>query len=183
EALSITTSDLGNFGVGAPLTDTDTVSISVNAVNDAPVNTVPGAQATNEDASLVFSAANGNLISVSDVDDADNGIMGDEVVQVTLAVGHGVLSLGSLAGLGFTSGDGSGDAAMTFSGTIANINAALNGVAYAPDLNFNGPEALSITTSDLGNFGVGAPLTDTDTVSISVNAVNDAPVANPDTFS
>ena len=31
--------------VGA-LSDTDTVAITVNAVNDAPVNTVPGAQTT-----------------------------------------------------------------------------------------------------------------------------------------
>ena len=27
---------------GTPLTDTDTVAITVTAVNDAPVNTVPG---------------------------------------------------------------------------------------------------------------------------------------------
>src|SRR5438477_174913 len=33
-------------------TDSDTVAITVNSVNDAPVNTVPGAQAVNEDTSL-----------------------------------------------------------------------------------------------------------------------------------
>ena len=51
-----------------PLTDSDSVSISVNAVNDAPVNTVPGAQGTNVNVPLVFSSGNGNPISVSDVD-------------------------------------------------------------------------------------------------------------------
>ena len=32
-----------------PLTDSDTVAITVTAVNDAPVNTVPGAQTVTED--------------------------------------------------------------------------------------------------------------------------------------
>ena len=49
-------------GSGGTLTDTDTVNITVNAVNDAPVNTVPGPQSTNEDTALVFSAGNGNPI-------------------------------------------------------------------------------------------------------------------------
>ena len=36
---------------GGTLTDTDTVGITVNAVNDAPVNTVPGAQSVNDQTS------------------------------------------------------------------------------------------------------------------------------------
>ena len=55
--LTIVTSDLGNTGAGGPLTDTDTVNITVNAVDDAPVNSVPAAQTTNEDTALVFSPA------------------------------------------------------------------------------------------------------------------------------
>src|SRR5438309_1505425 len=66
--LSITTDDQGNTGTGGNKTDTDNVAITVSAVNDAPVNSVPGAQTTNEDTNLVFSTANSNLISVSDVD-------------------------------------------------------------------------------------------------------------------
>ena len=34
---------------GVPLSDTDTVAITVSPVNDAPVNTVPGAQSVNKD--------------------------------------------------------------------------------------------------------------------------------------
>src|SRR5262249_27206285 len=34
------------------VTETATANVTVNAVNDAPVNTVPGAQTTNEDTSL-----------------------------------------------------------------------------------------------------------------------------------
>src|SRR6185295_2924640 len=73
DTVTVTTHDLGNFGTGGALTDTDTVAITVNAVNDAPVNTVPGPQSTNEETSLVLSTAGGNRISVSDIDDADNG--------------------------------------------------------------------------------------------------------------
>ena len=49
-------------GSGGALSDTDTVAITVNAVNDAPVNTVPAPQTTNEDTGLVFSSGNGNAI-------------------------------------------------------------------------------------------------------------------------
>ena len=43
---------------------------SITAVNDPPVNSVPGTQTINEDATLTFSAGGGNAISVSDVDAA-----------------------------------------------------------------------------------------------------------------
>src|SRR5204863_82740 len=67
DTLSLLTNDLGSFGSGGPLTASSTVAITVNAVNDAPANSVPAAQATSEDTALVFSAANGNLIAISDV--------------------------------------------------------------------------------------------------------------------
>ena len=44
-------------------TDTDTVAITVNPVNDAPVNTVPGAQSVNEDTALPIGG-----VTVDDVD-------------------------------------------------------------------------------------------------------------------
>ena len=37
--MTITSDDLGNFGSGGALTDTDTVAITVTAVNDTPVIT------------------------------------------------------------------------------------------------------------------------------------------------
>jgi hypothetical protein len=125
------------------------------------VNTVPGGQSTNEDIALVFSTGNGNAIQVSDVDGTDQ--------TVTLSVTNGVLSLSGTTGLSFTTGDGTADATMTFSGTQTAINTALNGLGYTPTANFNGSELLQIVTSD-------GTLSDTDTVAITVNAVNDAPV-------
>ena len=58
---------------------------------------------------------------------------------------------------------------------MAAINTAMAGMSYAPTANYNGAATLTILTSDLGNTGAGGPLTDTDTVNITVNAVNDAP--------
>src|SRR5205085_413753 len=99
-SIQLTTEDLGNNGSGGNLSDTDTIAVNVVAANDAPVIAVPGAQNTDEDTSLVFSAGNGNLISIADLDAASG------LLRVVLAVDHGTLTLGSLAGLTFVSGDG-----------------------------------------------------------------------------
>jgi large repetitive protein len=168
ETLVVSTNDNGNTGAGGPKIDSDPIVINVAAVNDAPVNTVPGAQTVNEDTNLVFTGA--NAISISDVD--ANG--GNETV--TLSVASGALTLNGTAGLAFTVGDGTADSTMTFSGTVAAINTALNGLIYKGNLNFNGSDTLNITTNDNGNTGSGGALSDTDPVIINVTAVNDPPV-------
>jgi len=61
---------------------------------------------------------------------------------------------------------------MTFTGTIANINSALNGMTFTPTAGFSGTGSLTITSNDLGNTGTGGPLTDTDTVNIQVGVTN-----------
>jgi hypothetical protein len=65
---------------------------------------------------------------------------------------------------------------MVFTGTVANINAALNGLVFAPTADYNGAASVQITTDDQGSHGIGGPLTDTDTIAITINPVNDAPV-------
>ena len=51
---------------------------------------------------------------------------------------------------------GASDATMTFTGTVDEINAALNGMTFLPSLNYNGTAAtVGITTDDLGNTGTG----------------------------
>ncbi len=158
-------------------TDTATISITVTAVNDAPVNTVPGAQSTNEDASLTFNAANANLISIADLDIAETA---GGMFTVTLSVTNGTLSLSGTTGLVFTTGDGTGDASMIFTGSPANVNAALDGLSYAPAANYNGSASLSLTTEDQGNTGAGGNKSDSDSVSITVDPVNDDPTAVDD---
>ena len=69
------------------------------------------------------------------------------------------------------------DAALTFAGTLADINAALNGLTYQPTADYNGSDTMTILTDDQGNTGSGGSLSDLDTVEIVVTAVNDAAVA------
>jgi hypothetical protein len=152
----------------------DTFSVTVsrsNAVNDPPVNSVPGAQSRNEGTMLVFSAAGSNAISVDDPD------AGNSPVRVTLAVtgGIGTLTLASTSGLTFQTGSGTGNTTMTFTGTIGAVNTALNGLTLTPPAGFSGTGALTITTNDQGNTGTGGPQQDADTVQITIVAVNDPP--------
>jgi VCBS repeat-containing protein len=181
-SIQIFSEDLGETGTPGPLTDTDTLNITVIQVNQPPVNGVPGAQTFDEDTTRTFSPGNGNLVSVSDPD------AGGATVQVQLTVVSGTLTLSGTAGLSFSfsdgngtgAGDGTSDATMTFRGTIASINTALNGLVYTPNMNFNGVDLLTIVTNDLGNTGPGGPKSDTDNITLNVTAVNDAPVlVNP----
>src|SRR5207248_11145160 len=104
--VQISTNDQGNTGSGGAMSDTDAVAVTVNAVNDAPINTVPVAQSTNEDTPLIFSTGNGNLISVGDID------AGTSAIRITLTATNGTLTLASLSGLTFTVGDGTADGTM-----------------------------------------------------------------------
>jgi Domain of unknown function (DUF4347)/Cadherin domain/Right handed beta helix region/Periplasmic copper-binding protein (NosD) len=142
------------------------IVVTVTNVNEAPTNTVPGAQTTSQNTSLVFSGANGNAISIADVD------AGAAAVQVSLTASNGALTLGGTAGLTFTSGDGSADATMTFSGSVANINAALQGLGFAPTAGYSGAATLQITTNDQGNSGSGGALADTDTVTVWITSAS-----------
>jgi CARDB/Bacterial Ig domain/Cadherin domain len=148
--------------------------ISVGNVNEAPVNTVPGGQAVNEDTDLVFSAGNGNSISLADPD------AGVNPVKLSLDVAHGTLTLASTVGLTFVDGTANGTASVHVTGTLANINTALAGLKYRGTANYNssrGAESLAVLTNDQGNTGSGGPLSDSDSVALTVNAVNDAPTA------
>ncbi len=77
-------------------------------------------------------------------------------LQVTLTVTNGTISLSQLIGLSFTAGDGVADATMTFTGTLADLNAALDGLSFAPTADFNGAANLQIATNDQGNTGAVA---------------------------
>src|SRR5262249_47309910 len=96
------------------------------------------------------------------------GDAGSNPVQVTLSVTHGTLTLSGTAGLTFSTGDGSDDSTMVFTGTIPDINTALDGLSFTPVSDFSGLAALTITTNDLSNFGVGGPRSAASGVSITV---------------
>jgi len=147
-------------------------TIDINPVNDAPTIRLPGPQTANEDQPLAIRG-----VSIADTD------AGSAPVSVTLSVGNGTLTLGSTTGLSFNAGDGSSDATMIFTGSVANINAAMAGLTYLGDANWSGSETLSISVDDRGNTGQDPGLTGTATsetaaasLAITLNPINDAPV-------
>jgi hypothetical protein len=164
--LSLRIDDGGQSGSGGNLIASTTVTLSVSAVNDAPVNQVPGNQSMLQDGTLVFSVGNGNAISISDVD------AGSGAIQVTLTADFGLLSLGSLSGLTFQAGSGFGDASMTFEGSLADINNALAGLSFTPTAGYYGSAALVIATNDQGFSGAGGAMVDVDHISIDVRQPN-----------
>ncbi|AWK89144.1 hypothetical protein DEW08_24430 (plasmid) [Azospirillum thermophilum] len=152
---------------------------SVSPVNDPPVNTVPTVlTGILEDTPFTFSGTNRFNIADPDVD--ENPVTADRILTVTLTAQNGRLTLGDATLRGrvtFQSGDGVEDAAVTVAGTLADLQALLGSVVYRGNPNFNGTETITIATSDNGNYGAGGVKLDQDTVTFTVQAVNDAPVA------
>lgn len=118
--------------------NTATVSITINSVNDTPTASNDSAT-TNEDNAVTISVLNND----SDVDDTLSG----SSITITAAPSNGSTSINTSAGT----------------------------VTYTPTGNFNGADSFSYTVQD----DEGAT-SNTAQVSITVNSVNDAPVANND---
>src|SRR6185369_12972908 len=100
---------------------------------------------------------------------------GSSNLNTVVSVSHGTLTLGSTANLTYT---GNGTNLVSFTGSLLAINSALNGMVYHPTADYNGSDTLQVTTYDLGNTGSGGTKSDSDSISITLNAVNDAPVNN-----
>ena len=152
-------------------TATATTFVTIEPIDDAPVNHLPGEQTAAEDVTHVFSSANGNAITVSDVD------AGTQSLTTTLSVQHGTLTIaaGIIAAAGVTVG-GNSSGMLVVSGSQSAINAALDGLVYVADANFHGSDTLVVSTNDNGATGNGGPLTTTSIgLAIDVASVNDAP--------
>jgi hypothetical protein len=159
--------------VGKPLNHIGRLNAWPNA---APIHNLPATQTTNEDTPLVFSTANANLISITDTD------AGTGMLTVTITIATGTFSLNGTGGLTFTTGDGTADATMTFSGALANVNARLAGARYTPPLEYFGPDSVTFATNDNAFTGTDGPKSDLDTLNINVLSVNDLPNAVDDAF-
>lgn len=136
--------------------------VNYGPFNQSPINTIPTNQTIEKNTSLIFSKANGNQISVSDPD-ADN-----MPVKVSLTATNGSLSLNGIAKLNFSTGDGSDDTSMVFTGSMTDINTALNGMSFSPTIDYSGPASVQIVTNDQGYTGRGGALNDDDTVAITI---------------
>ncbi|WP_081423666.1 tandem-95 repeat protein [Pelodictyon luteolum] len=148
-------------GSNALVGSSDSTMITVTAVNDAPVNTVSSAVTVAEDTAIAITG-----LSVADADDTSD-------ITVTLSVTNGTITVAESVTSGLVTTDigGNGTGTVTLTGTVAEINATLadtGAVSYQGALNYNGSDTLTMLTTD------GSLLTDSDTVSITVAAVNDA---------
>jgi CSLREA domain-containing protein len=147
----------------------DVVDVTVSNLevpNLAPMILAPSGFTATEDTT-------GNLggsITGLSINDPDAG---NSVVSLTLTTSNGSFSLISIAGLTFTVGNGSASNLMTFQGSVAAINNAINVISFTPDAQYFGNANFSITVDDLGNSGIGGALSASRFVPILVSSVND----------
>ena len=162
------------------LTDRSTVHVNTDIAFKRISVTELVKQATlDEDATFIWSQANRNVPQVSDIDIAPGSTA---QFSLALAVTNGTLSLSTTTGLTFNSG-ANNSAAMTITGTLNQINAALEGMKYTPTANYHGSAQLSMTVDDKGNIGPGEPLTATANVPITILPINDPPSGTDKTIS
>jgi hypothetical protein len=156
--------DGGTDNGGQDTTTVQTFLIQLSAVDLPPVNSVPGTQRLIKNTPLVFSGAEFNAISFADPDAFAS------VERVALTSTHGTVTLAAGSGVTFFSG-ADGTSAVTISGTISQLNAALNGLVFTPTSGFTGTGAggatVSVATNDLSAVSPG-PLTVSSTIHIDV---------------
>ena len=121
---------------GAQWTSGRTI-VDIQAAPDLAI-TAPATSTTSEDTAIVYSGA--NVIQV------DDGLAADSLIQVKLSVANGTLTLSGNTGVTFVEGaDGSGN--MVIEGLESDINAALDGLTFTPNTDYNGADTLNITTA------------------------------------
>ena len=128
------------------------ITVTVTTVNDAPTITPPSSQTIDEDNTLSF--VGGTQIALADID------VGSDDVTITLGVGQGTLTMSTIDGLTFATGDGSEDADIVFSGTLTAAQSALDSLVYTPTSHYNGADTLSIAIADGGSTGTGGEQSD-----------------------
>ena len=159
--------DNGNTGTGGGGDQAlGTVNVDISAVNDAPLNTVPGTQTVAEETTTAIGG-----ISIADVDAASGNL------TTRLQVANGVLKI-TLSGSATISAGANGSNDLTIQGTVADINATLASLTYTGNTDVVGiaADTLTVTTDDGGNTGSGGALQDVDNIQIDITTVNDAPV-------
>ena len=166
-AATVTVQLKDNGGVdrgGVDVSGLQSFTLNVRPINDAPVLTVPGARVIDEDTSLTITG-----VSLTDVD------AGTQQLQVTLTAPRGTLGFGSTTGVTLT---GNNSGTITLVGTQTDLNTALGSFTYLGQRDVFGTDRITIVADDRGNTGGGGRKSDTKTIDITVNAVNDAPILN-----
>ena len=189
DTLIVRTNDQGNTGTGGVNESLNTVQIDIDAVNDAPVVTAPGAAYSfTEQGSLNI---HGTGFGVADVD--DNG--GTFIATFSVGEGRVLIDAGD-SGVAVTSGTnfttGNSTDSVSFTGTKAQINALLSGSSTGTIIYYHDQTAASDTPSasttitltvndqgntgsDPGDTGDGSSEEHSAAQTINITAVNDGP--------
>lgn len=117
-------------------------SASASLLDDLAVS-VPPSQSTAPTLPLVFSTA--DPIFVTDTDAATQSVP----LTLTLSGTGGVISLSELNGLSLSAGTGTNDITVSVTGTLAAINASLQGLKFTPDPGFAGDATLAVTINEI----------------------------------
>uniref|UniRef100_UPI00227AF889 Calx-beta domain-containing protein n=1 Tax=Algoriphagus sp. PAP.12 TaxID=2996678 RepID=UPI00227AF889 len=149
--LSVNLTDASN-NEGLPATDN-----VLKKINNAPVVTPPTISGVQED--VIYDIPDD--IQVADIDGDDQ--------TLTFTVTGGTVTLGT-TGITF-GGSGNGSASFTASGTLTDINAALDAATFVSDLNLNGAGtgSISFVSND------GSVDSNTASVTFDIEAINDDP--------
>ena len=161
--------DDGDLSVGT----TATVFVTVTGRNDQV-----SATGLNQTVNYTEDDASATTATPIILDDADSG----DIYTVNLSLANasaGTFSLASTTGLSFSTGSGSGDTTMSFSGLINDVNAALATLTFNPAANFDQDTSISVSIQDGNEHGTTAI---NGTIALDVTGTADNFSVNSPTF-
>jgi hypothetical protein len=143
----------------------DRFLLRVEAVNDAPVWTLPTSSSGAIEESLIVSSKGMRL---SDVD------VGDQPMDVTLELESEAVWLDRPLPKGLLRVGGS-EGVLRWWGSLDLLNQALDELTFRPATNFYGTQNIRLTVSDMGSVGKGGAQLSTAVFSVEITPVNDPP--------
>ena len=166
--LTIGINDQGNTGTGGAQSASDTSTITIAAVDDAPTVTAPGTFALRNDGAPT---ALNTGISIADVDSAGSP------VALSVTSDSGQLLATNNGGVTTT---GTGTTTVVLTGTVSAINSYISTgrLSFDPSTRFTWNIHIAFTVNDLGNTGTGGPLSSATSTMIASTGQNDAPTAS-----
>ena len=145
-----------------------TYFIAVDPANAAPVQTTPATVVTDYRATFAFTGPNG--VSVADAN-PHSGPM-----QITLTANNGTVNIPTIIGVTFLTGDGVADTQIVIAGKLADLNTALTGLTFSPNVGFSGDASVVVTTDDRGFLVTENNQTTTTTIPIAVGPIPTATI-------
>jgi alpha-tubulin suppressor-like RCC1 family protein len=165
-SVTMITNDLGNSGCFGEKIDRDVMAICIKGVNDPPAISYTPKNFIDEDNALTLYAR------ITDIDAGSNPLL------LSISVVNGTIRLNQSSGLTPALPDTFSSLVST-SGSITDINKALDGFIFIPTTDFFGHAGITITVNDQGyainNGKQGVCTSDQVYIPITVISFNDSP--------